>query len=93
MQLARPFYRIGDVSRMIGVPPSTLRHWETEFPAFVKPLRGIAGPSNFAKSRVYSVAHVEALFEIHRLLHVEGYTTKGALAQLRRVRAERAAGA
>lgn len=31
-QLDKKYYRIADVAEMLGLPASTLRYWETEFP-------------------------------------------------------------
>jgi DNA-binding transcriptional MerR regulator len=64
------FYRIGEVSRIVGVEPYVLRYWETEFP-FLKPRKNKSG------QRVYIKRDVELLLNIRRLLYQERYTIEG----------------
>ena len=70
------FFKIGEVSRIVGVPTHVLRYWEREF-ALVRPRRA---PS---KQRVYRRKDVEQLLEIKKLLHHEKYTIAGARKRLR----------
>lgn len=70
------FFRIGEVSRIVGVPTHVLRYWEREF-SLVRPRRA---PS---KQRVYRRKDVEQLLEIKKLLHHEKYTIAGARKRLR----------
>jgi len=65
------YFRIGEVSDLVGVDPHVLRYWETEFKV-VRPRR--------AKSnqRLYRRQDVENLQLIKTLLHNEGYTISGA---------------
>jgi DNA-binding transcriptional MerR regulator len=65
------YFRIGEVSNLVGVDTHVLRYWETEF-AFVKPFRGKS------KQRLYRRQDVESLLRIKGLLHDEGYTISGA---------------
>ena len=65
------YFRIGEVSRLLGVDAHVLRFWETEF-ASIKPFRGKS------KQRLYRRQDVESLFQVKRLLHDEGYTIAGA---------------
>ena len=37
-ELDKKFYRIGDVSEILGIPESTLRYWESQF-TIIKPKR------------------------------------------------------
>jgi DNA-binding transcriptional MerR regulator len=69
------FFRIGEVSRILGVPSHVLRYWEREF-SMVRPLRA---PS---KQRMYRRGDVEKLLEIKALLHQEKYTIAGARRKL-----------
>ena len=39
--LDKKFYKIGDVSEILGIPESTLRYWETQF-TIIKPRRNIS---------------------------------------------------
>ena len=70
------YYRIGEVSELVGVEPHVLRYWETEFRRWVRPERSGSG------QRVYSRRDVAKLRRIRQLLHVEGYTLKGAKRRL-----------
>ena len=65
------YFRIGEVSRLLGVDAHVLRFWETEF-ASIKPFRGKS------KQRLYRRQDVESLFQVKRLLHEVGYTIAGA---------------
>jgi DNA-binding transcriptional MerR regulator len=79
------YYRIGEVSRIVGVEPHVLRYWESEFP-FLKPSRVVS------KQRLYKRKDVEMLLRIKRLLHEEKYTIAGAKKHLRQERAAFAVG-
>ncbi len=65
------FFRIGEVSRIIGVKPYVLRYWESEFPT-LKPRRADS------RQRTYRKEDIEALGEIKRLLYEEKLTIEGA---------------
>ena len=65
------YFRIGDVSRLLGVEPHVLRYWETEFSA-LKPKKGGTG------QRLYRRKDVETALEIKRLLYDRRYTIEGA---------------
>jgi len=76
------YFRIGEVSGLVGVDPHVLRYWESEF-TVIKPRR--------AKSnqRLYRRRDVEYLLLIKTLLHSEGYTISGARKLIRKgVKAE-----
>ena len=70
------FFRIGEVSRIIGVKPYVLRYWESEFPA-LKPRRADS------KQRTYKKEDIETLGEIKRLLYEERLTIEGAKKRLK----------
>jgi len=72
----RLYFRIGDVSELLGVEPYVLRFWETEFPQ-LQPKKGRTG------HREYKRKDVELLLEIKRLLYDEGFTISGARRALR----------
>lgn len=79
----RLYFRIGDVSELLGVEPYVLRFWETEFP-MLQPKKGKTG------HREYKRKDVELLLEIKRLLYDEGFTISGARKALKdRVRSNR----
>jgi DNA-binding transcriptional MerR regulator len=69
------FYKIGEVSKIVGVEPYVLRYWETEFP-FLKPRKNKSG------QRVYIKKDVEFLLYIKRLLYHERYTIEGVRKRL-----------
>jgi len=71
----RLYFKIGEVSRLVGVPTSVIRYWETAFPQ-VRPEKGQSG------HRVYRRSDVEVLRRIRRLVHDRGYTLAGARALL-----------
>jgi DNA-binding transcriptional MerR regulator len=70
------FYRIGEVSRIAGVPATVLRFWEGEFRR-IKPRRTEAG------QRMYRRTDVELILEIKNLLYDQKFTIKGARQHLK----------
>jgi DNA-binding transcriptional MerR regulator len=70
------YFKIGEVSEILGVEPYVLRYWETEFDA-LKPAKA---PS---RHRLYKKRDVEMLLEIKRLLYSEGFTIEGARKKLK----------
>jgi DNA-binding transcriptional MerR regulator len=75
------YFKIGEVSEIVGVEPYVLRYWETEF-ELLKPSKA---PS---KHRLYKKRDVELLLEIKRLLYSEGFTIEGARKKLKEARKE-----
>jgi DNA-binding transcriptional MerR regulator len=71
----KKYFRIGEVSDLIGVESYVLRYWETEFKT-VRPVKSKTG------HRVYSANDVRALHLIRHLLHVEKFSVKGAKQKL-----------
>src|ERR1700704_6925644 len=65
------YFRIGEVSDLVGVEPYVLRYWETEFPA-VGPKKSDTG------HRMYRRKEVELLLKIKYLLYEKKYTIEGA---------------
>jgi len=76
----KKYFRIGEVSRIIGVEPYVLRYWEHEFPQ-IKPQRADTN------QRTYQKKDVEILLEIKRLLYEEKLTIEGARKRLRQKKA------
>jgi DNA-binding transcriptional MerR regulator len=64
-------YRIGEVSRLVGVKPHVLRFWEREFPQ-VRPRKSANG------HRLYARADIDRLRRIRVLVHGRGFTLAGA---------------
>lgn len=65
------YFKIGEVSKIVGVKPYVLRYWETEF-SVIKP-----GKTR-SKHRLYRRKDVETLLRIKDLLHGRRYTIEGA---------------
>jgi DNA-binding transcriptional MerR regulator len=72
----KTYFRIGEVSRIIGVRPYVLRYWESEFPQ-IRPHRADS------KQRTYQKRDLETILEIKRLLYEEKLTIEGARRKLR----------
>ena len=65
------FFRIGEVSTMLGVEPYVLRYWETEFPSL--------SPKKYGTGhRLYRRKDVELLLRIKHLLYEKRFTIDGA---------------
>ncbi len=65
------FFRIGEVSELIGVEAYVLRYWESEFKALA-PKKSSSGQRMFRKK------DVELLLRIKHLLYDRKYTIEGA---------------
>src|SRR5437016_12949086 len=65
------YFRIGEVSRLCGLPSYVLRFWETEFP-HLKPTKSSTG------QRMYRRLDVENVLRVKKLLYEEGFTISGA---------------
>lgn len=76
------YFKIGEVSSIVGVKPYVLRYWETEF-ELLKPGKA---PS---RHRLYRKKDVEMLLQIKDLLYGEGYTIEGARKRLREAKKEK----
>ena len=68
---AKPFFKIGEVAKFLGVKPHVLRYWESEFPC-LKPKKNPSG------QRLYAKADIDTLLEIKNLLYTDCYTISGA---------------
>jgi DNA-binding transcriptional MerR regulator len=65
------YFRIGEVSTLIGVESYVLRYWETEFP-------GLSPKKSGSGHRLYRRKDVELLLQIKHLLYEKRYTIEGA---------------
>ncbi len=70
------YYTIGDVSKILNLPPSLIRFWEKKF-SIINPIK-----KNKSSKRKYKLKDIEAIFKIKTLLKKENYTIKGAVKQL-----------
>lgn len=75
-ELVKLYYRIGEVSQIVGVQPHVLRYWESEFKT-IRPQKSSKG------QRVYSRKDVEKLLRVKELLRNQGFTIAGAKKRLR----------
>ncbi|MGD0283223.1 MAG: MerR family transcriptional regulator [Dissulfurispiraceae bacterium] len=69
------FYKIGEVSRLVGVESYVLRYWETEF-SFLNPRKSKSG------QRIYAKNDVDLVLQIKHLLYEEKYTIDGVRRKL-----------
>jgi DNA-binding transcriptional MerR regulator len=65
------FFRIGEVSRIVGVEPYVLRYWESEFHTLT-PKKSSSGQRMFRKK------DVELLLRVRHLLYDRKFTIEGA---------------
>lgn len=70
------FYKIGEVSKILGLRTSTLRYWETEFKQ-LRPVKSGGG------QRFYTKKHIDLLTDLKRMLYLEKYTIDGAKKKLK----------
>jgi DNA-binding transcriptional MerR regulator len=77
----KTYFRIGEVSKILGVDPYVIRYWETEFKS-IKPVR------TRSDQRLYRRKDVEALLVIKNLLYADKYTIRGAKRQLSKMKDE-----
>src|SRR5215471_17896914 len=70
------YFRIGEVSGILGVEPYVLRYWETEFPQLTPKKSGTG-------HRLYRRKDVELLLRIKHLLYEKRFTIEGARENLR----------
>ena len=75
-ELDKKFYRIGDVSEILGIPESTLRYWETQF-TIIKPKR------NKKNIRYYTPNDIEIISKVYYLVKEKGLKLDAAQAQIR----------
>ncbi len=75
----RLYYKIGEVSQIVGVKPHVLRYWETEFP-MIRPYK------KDSKQRLYRKRDLRLLLMIKKLLYEEMYTIAGAKQVLRKLK-------
>ena len=65
------YFKIGEVSELLGVEPYVLRYWETEFP-------GLSPKKSGTGHRLYRRKDVELLLRIKHLLREKRFTIEGA---------------
>jgi DNA-binding transcriptional MerR regulator len=65
------FFRIGEVSQLVGVEAYVLRYWESEFP-------GLSPRKSASGQRMFRRKDVELLLRIKHLLYSQKFTIEGA---------------
>ena len=75
-RFTKSYYKIREVADIIGVPQSTLRFWEQEFPE-LQPKRSLHN------QRTYTPKDLELLEIINFLVKVKGHKLESAKEQLR----------
>lgn len=75
-ELDKKYYKIKDVAELIGVPQTTIRYWEREFPG-ISPARTASG------MRQYTPSDIETLRIIYYLLKTKGLKLEAAKEQMR----------
>ncbi len=71
----KAYFRIGEVSKILGVAPYVIRYWESEFKS-IRPLRATSD------QRLYRRKDIEELLLIKELLYEQKFTIRGAKKQL-----------
>ncbi len=74
-KIEKLYYSIGEVSKMLDVPVSTVRFWENEFD-ILRPMKNKKG------NRMFTSNDVRNLTIIHKLLKEEGMTMAGVKKKL-----------
>ncbi|MDE7180762.1 MAG: MerR family transcriptional regulator [Muribaculaceae bacterium] len=74
--LDKKFYKIKDVAELLGVQPSTLRYWESEF-------TGINPRRSKSNQRFYTSDDINRLRMIYYLIKVKGLRIEAAKEELR----------
>jgi len=77
----KEYFRIGEVSRILGVDPYVVRYWESEFKS-IKPVR------TKSDQRLYRRKDVQELLTIKNLLYADRFTISGAKKQLLKMKGE-----
>ena len=75
----KSFYKIREVADIIGVPQTTLRFWEQEFPE-LKPKRSVHN------QRTYTPKDLELLEIINYLVKIKGHKIDSAKEQIKKNR-------
>jgi DNA-binding transcriptional MerR regulator len=65
------YFKIGEVSQLVGVEPYVLRYWESEFP-------GLSPRKSNTGQRMFRRKDVELLLQIKQLLYEKKFTIEGA---------------
>ena len=75
----RPYFKVGEAARILGVAPSTVRYWQKEFPNHIKAELSRGGQNVFSRSDVIVMA------VIMNLVRTDGMSIRDARARLSEV--------
>lgn len=75
-ELNKKYYKISEVAEILGLPPSTLRFWESQF-TIIKPKRNDRG------SRFYTPQDIETIRMVHYLVKEKGLKLDAAQEQIK----------
>ena len=70
------YFKVGEVSAIVGVPAYVLRFWESEFKK-INPKRSSSG------QRLYRKSDIELILKIKHLLYEKKFTIQGAKQHLK----------
>jgi DNA-binding transcriptional MerR regulator len=70
------YFKVGEVSAIVGVPAYVLRFWESEFKK-INPKRSASG------QRLYRKSDIELILKIKHLLYDKKFTIQGAKQHLK----------
>ena len=73
----KKYYKIREVAEILGLPPSTLRFWESRF-TIIKPKRNEHG------TRYYTPSDIETIRMIYYLVKEKGLKLEAAQEEIRR---------
>lgn len=76
-ELDKQYYKIKEVAEMLGIPQSTLRFWEKEFPHMINPMR------SSKNLRYYRPKDIENIRIIQYLIKDKGLKIDAARAYLK----------
>jgi len=76
------YFKIGEVSQLVGVEPYVLRYWESEFP-------GLSPRKSNTGQRMFRRKDVELLLNIKQLLYEKKFTIEGARKALKSGKVEK----
>lgn len=78
--MEKEYYTISDVSKILNLPPSTIRYWEKK--KLISPLRTKTG------RRKYTNEHIKLFFEIKKLRYEDNYMIDGVKRYLKNKKAK-----
>ena len=80
-KIEKVFFSIGEVAKLVGVTPSSIRYWESNFNE-LSPQKSNKG------TRLFSQNDIETVKFIHHLVKEHGMTIKGVQQKLKENRQE-----